>query len=445
MKKLLLLLIIPFLIFGQGWEQTFGGDGTDVGYSVQQTIDGGYIITGSIGNIQYGDIYLLKTDSGGNEEWSNTYGGLENDIGYSVQQTSDGGFIICGTRSVYSSNDNQIYLMKTNENGFYQWGRYFGPGDHRGYSVQQTTDGGYILTGGGEGGSGDVHLIKTDENGDEQWYRTFGESCCTDIGYSVQQTTDGGYIITGMTGSYGNGGFNVYLIKTNENGNIQWAKQFGGDGYDKGYSVQETIDGGYILTGSTYIGDTGGTVDLYLIKTDENGNEQWAKTFGGDGKDVGYSVQQTIDEGYIITGFTNSFKNTKDVYLIKTNENGDEQWYRTFGAIGAGDWLNENETISELSGYFSGVGLSIDQTTDGGYIITGLILNEEEDYNIYLLKTNSEGYIETLSTIEPPTILSKKELLKTTNILGQENTTIKNQPMIEIYDDGSVEKKYIVK
>ena len=206
------------------------------------------------------------------------------------------------------------------------WTKTFGgTGNERCYSVQQTNDGGYIITGFTESfgnGGQDVYLIKTDGNGDSLWTKTFvGTS--SDGGSSVQQTTDGGYIITGHTSSFGNGKDDVYLIKTDENGVEQWTKTFGGIEYDSGNSVQQTTDGGYIITGKS---ESVGNVisDLYLIKTDGNGTEQWTKTFGGTEWDVGYSVQQTSDGGYVVSGSTTSYgSGGGDLYLIKTDENGD--------------------------------------------------------------------------------------------------------------------------
>ena len=170
-KGLLILLCLPMIGFGQGWEKTFGGTSADVGESVQQTTDGGYIITGlthCYGNgYGYSDVYLLKTDVYGVEQWSQTLGGTNYEWGYSVQQTTDGGYIITGGKGGGNGNSEDVYLIKTDVNGVELWSQTFGGPDYdEGKSVQQTTDGGYIITGttGGWGFS-NVYLIKTDANG----------------------------------------------------------------------------------------------------------------------------------------------------------------------------------------------------------------------------------------------------------------------------------------
>jgi len=247
-----------------------------------------------------------------------------------------------------------------------------------GYSVQQTSDGGYIVAGLTKSygaGDVDVYLIKTGASGDTLWTRTYGGTDC-DMSRSVQQTADGGYVIAGNTYSFGAGNHDVYLIKTDASGDTLWTRTYGGTDYDEGYSVQQTADGGYVIAGNTYSFGAGRT-DVHLIKTDASGDTLWTRTYGGTDYDLGYSVQQTADGGYIIAGFTASFgAGADDVYLIKTEASGDTAWTRTCGGTNR-DW-----------------GYSVQQTSDGGYIVAGRTYSfGAGDYDVYLIKTDSLGNV----------------------------------------------------
>ena len=343
------------------FEKTFGGSNHDNGYSVKQTIDGGFIITGSTKSYGNGltDVYLLKTDANGNELWSKTFGGSSWDQGNSISQTIDGGFIITG---YYTTDyDRDVYLLKTDANGNELWSKTFGgnENDEVGSSVIQTTDNGFVIVGSTENyEDGDIYLIKTDSGGNEMWSETFGGSG-DEKGRSVEETIDGGLIITGYTESYGNVKRDVYLIKTDMNGDGVWSKTFGEeDYYENGLSVKQTIDGGFIITGYGR--------SVYLIKTDINGNELWSREIGGL-SDIGYSIDETIDGSFIVTGHT-----IYNICLIKTDSDGNELWNKTFG-----------ESDDDV-GYF------VKQTTDGGFIITGRSSgNGSED--VYLIKTDANG------------------------------------------------------
>ncbi len=360
------------------WTKTYGGSDYDYGYSVQQTQDG-YIIAGYTCSFGVGgaDVYFIKTDANGNVEWTKTYGGRYDDWGYSVQQTQDSGFIIAGKTYSFGAGYEDVYLIKTDANGNVEWTKtYGGSGWDCGYSVQQTQDGGYIIAGytfSFGAGYADVYLIKTDANGNVEWTKTYGGSD-DDRGYSVQQTQDGGYIIAGETESFGAGGADVYLIKTDANGNVEWTKTYGGSDYDWGFSVQQTQDGGFIIAGVTSSFGAG-SYDVYLIKTDANGDVEWTKTYGGSYDDWGKSVQQAQDGGYIIAGWTYSFGAGRcDVYLIKTDANGNVEWTKTYG------------------GSDDDCGYSVQQTQDGGFIIAGKTESfGAGECDVYLIKTDAYG------------------------------------------------------
>jgi hypothetical protein len=331
------------------WEKTFGGSSSDIGRCVQQTDDGGYIVTGWTTSFGAGpnDVYLIKTDASGNEQWSRALGGSGDDRGYSVQQTNDGGYIITGHTDSYGAGGNNVYLIKTDASGIEEWSNTFGEsGWDYGRSVQQTEDGGYIIAG---STGGDVSLIKTDASGIEEWSSSYEEG----YGNSVQQTEDGGYIIAGFTRAVGITNTEIYLVKTDASGVEEWSRTWGNPNEDEGLSVQETKDGGYIVTGYLNTSPDPGFYDVPLIKTDAHGVLEWGKKFDRSEYDGGYSVQQTDDGGFIVAGYTEIKYPNFDVYLIKTDSSGVEEWSQTLGG-------SEYEE-----------GNSLQQTNDGGYIIVG--------------------------------------------------------------------------
>lgn len=365
------------------FQRTFGGTNDDAGYAVQQTTDGGYVITGHSASFGSGgsDVYLIKTNAAGDALWTKTFGPpVSAEMGSSVEQTADGGYIICGIYFMGPGSEN-ILLIKTNAAGDTLWTRTLGGlRDDTGWCARETNDGGYIVVGYTDSygaGGGDAYLIKTDDTGNVLWQRTYG-GIYTDEGYCVQQTADSGYIIVGRTYSYGNGGSDVYLIRTNATGGTLWTRTFGGGNLEFGWCVQQTRDGGFIIGGWTYSFGAG-SADVYLINTDPAGMPLWERTFGGSLFDRSLSVQQTNDGGYIVVGETYSFGSGRsDVYLIKVNAGGETFWTRTFGG-------------SDFDG-----GFSVRQTVDGGYVIAGCTRSfgfGQDD--VYLIKTNVSGVVST--------------------------------------------------
>ncbi|MCK4521711.1 MAG: hypothetical protein KAU20_03990 [Nanoarchaeota archaeon] len=354
------------------WNKTFGGSSDDRAYSVQQTSDNGYIIAGYTKSSAAGDedFWLVKTDLNGNQEWSKTFGGSSHDYAYSVQQTSDNGYIVAGATNSFGAGICDFWLVKTDLNGNQEWSKTFGGSSHDyARSIQQTNDNGYIVAGytfSFARGS-DFWLIKTDLNGNQEWSKTSGRSGY-DHAYSVQQTSDNGYIVAGDTYSFA-GSYDFWLIKTDVNGNQEWSKTFGGSSDDRAYSVQQTSDNGYIVAGHTKSFGAGDE-DFWLIKTDLNGNQEWSKTFGGSDSDYAESVQQTSDNGYIVAGYTKSFgAGSSDFWLIKTDLNGNQEWSKTFG------------------GSSNDYAYSIQQTSDNGYIVAGYTGSFGVDYyDFWLIK-----------------------------------------------------------
>lgn len=361
------------------FQKTFGGNSTDVGNSVKQIIDGGYIITGYTMSFGAGswDIYMIRTNSAGDTLWTKTLGSLGQDWSGSIQQTSDSGYIVVGTM------EGTFYLVKFDSVGDTLWTKSysaaFADQSFWAYGVQQTFDGGYIMAGAsiaGFWGSPKLSLIKLNNSGNVIWSKYYNPGLI-DVGDGVlpdemlQKTTDGGYLFAGAWWEY-----DVYLIKTNASGDTLWTKVYGGINNDHPRSILQSSDGGYVIAGITNSFGAG-NYDVYLLKTDSAGNLLWTKTYGSIGNDLASSIYQTTDDGFIIAGATNSFgTGNYDVLLIKTDNTGNISWTKTFG--GAGDDQS----------------YSIQQTTDGGYIITGKTTSfGAGSYDVYLIKTDSLGNV----------------------------------------------------
>jgi len=375
MKKVSLLLLFISNISAQApdtlWTKTFGGINNDYGNSVQQTNDGGYIIGGSTESFGNGqsDIWLIKTDDNGDTLWSNTFGGSDHEVGGLVQQSQDGGYIIASTikDSAISSSDGDIWLIKTDDNGDTLWSNTFGGvnGDYCN-SVQQTNDGGYIIGGTTRSfgnGQSDIWLIKMDSNGDSTWSKTFGGSNEENCG-SVKQTQDGGYIIGGTTRSFGNGHDDMWLIKTDFQGDTLWTRTIGSSEPERGKYVTQSSDGGYVIIGNVPHFEWAMQNLIGLYKFNQFGEIVWDRTLGSSSSGA-IKVEPTEDGGLIILGYT-MMQNGNNSWLIKLNADGSNHWDKL------------------LDGNCS----SVQETTDGGYIITGNIGNGGENpiYDVLLMK-----------------------------------------------------------
>jgi len=357
------------------WNRTYGGPGFEWGSSVQVLGDGGYIIAGETESYGAGelDFYLVRTDSEGNMLWNRTYGGPGFEWCSSVQVTGDGGFIIAGRTDSFGA-DTDVYLVRTDSEGNMLWNRtYGGPKTDAAGSVQVTSDGGYIIAGYtrsfGEGW--DVFLVRTDSDGRMLWNGTYGGPNA-DYGESVHQTRDLGYIVLGDSTEEGTLKYELYLVKTDSEGRMLWNRTYGGPKSYQGRSVHETSDGGYIICGDVDPLRAIGYADVYLFKTDSEGNMLWNRTYGGPRADVGASALMTGDGGYVIVSSSNSFRayDDMDVYLIKTDSAGNMLWNRTYGG-------SEGE---------ANFGHSVQETGDGGYIIAGEMAPLYMDLDLYLVR-----------------------------------------------------------
>jgi hypothetical protein len=339
------------------WTKTYGSSGIDHSAAIEQTSDGGYII---VGHKQY-EIWLLKTDADGDTLWTKNFGGT---FGGDVKQTTDGGYIITGSK-MGIWYDEDVALIKTDSLGNVIWEKTFGtlplddPIIDAGYSVQQTSDKGFVVVGikglmWYPGFPSDLWLIKTDSVGNLQWSKVYQSpfGVGNESGNSIQITSDSGFLIGGFEDA-SNYSRNIWLLKTNSAGDTLWTKIYGGNGEDQCNSVQITADGEFIIAGSTKSFGAGED-DVWLIKTDENGDTLWTKTFGGVGSEESYSAKQTNDGGLIISGYTDSYgAGEDDLWLIRTDENGHKLWTKTLGGI------NDES------------GSSVFHSEDNGYVVTG--------------------------------------------------------------------------
>jgi len=386
MKRILLILILIAIVslmqIAQAkpnlWQKTYGKSNDDEAKAITPTRDGGYIVAGWTSSFGKSDVYLIKIDKNGNKIWQKTYGESDLSGAEAITPTEDGGYIVAGWTGLFGNGNEYVYLIKIDENGNKIWQKtYGGSYDDEAEAITPTEDGGYIVAGWIKSfgnGNEDVYLIKIDKNGNKIWQKTYGGSG-NDRAYTITPTKDGGYIVAGYTDSFGNGKKDVYLIKIDENGNKIWQRTYGGIDWDVANAITPTKDGGYIVAGDTISFGKRGSVDVYLIKIDKDGNKVWQRAFGGSGSDIANAITPTEDGGYIVAGYTDSFGNgNEDVYLIKIDKNGNKIWQKTYGGS---DYDEAN---------------AITPTRDGGYIVAGWtdsFGNGGED--VYLIKIDKNG------------------------------------------------------
>ncbi len=309
------------------WARTAGGTSKEKAYSAQITSDGGYIVVGETNSYGVGvrDCFILKYDSAGTLTWARSIGTVYDDLANSVQQTSDGGYIVVGM-TVTPTTGSEVLVMKLTSSGVLTWAASAGgaPFPDEANSVYETSDGGFIVAGKtfsyGEG-LYDVYLLKYNDLGSLLWSSTVGASQ-SETAQQIRETSDGGFILVGSTMSFGAGNEDVLLQKYDAAATLMWTKTTGGSGNDSGHAVHETSDGGFILTGKT-ASYGAGNEDVFLVKYDSSGGLIWARTAGGSNDDYAYAVQETSDNGYVLVGRTDSYGVANgDIFMIKTDSDG---------------------------------------------------------------------------------------------------------------------------
>lgn len=407
---ILLILLIGFdnIAFSQyiRFRKTIGSIGYDFGMSAQQTNDKGYIIGGSTTSFGNGstDIYLIKTDSMGIAKWHQTYGGINIDRGMSIKQTNDNGYIISGYTNSYGAGGYDAYLIKTDSIGNKQWEKTYGGNDWDFVNcVEQTDDGGYILCGStysfGKGNQ-DFYLLKTNPSGDTLWTRTYG-GVKDDEAKSVIQTTDGGFLLTGYTKSMGDTLGDFYTVKTNALGDTLWTNKFGGIEIDYGNDVLESANGGYFIGGETKSFGAGNS-DGIIVKISNTGISGTTILIGGANFDNIESIVEASDGKIAMVGTTFSLGNANgvgDVYFLILNSNLSFYNSNTYGSLE------------------SDIGYSIEETNDRGFIMCGITkgYNSNSLEDIYLIKTDTLGNtttsvgvvvtnVENINSLDPESI-----------------------------------------
>ena len=361
------------------FSKEYGGAYNEDGRWMEQLPDSGFIMTGGTTTYSNGqtDIWLVRADAYGNQLWTKSIGGTGFEFANMVKPTNDGGFIICGLSN--TGNQDDAYLIKTDGNGVTQWQTIISDTGIAWFEgVVQTADGGYACVGLNYTAGTlyyDVFLVKFNSLGVKQWEKNIGGQSY-EIGNSIQQTADGGYVISGQTYSYGNADGDFYLVKTDSNGNVTWEKWWANGGIQEAHYAQATPDGGYIMVGdadslANGLGDT----DIWLIKTDANGDSLWSKVLGGNKKDGGKTIENTSDGGFIIAGITRSFGLINpNYYLIKTDGSGTIEWTNSsYGSI-----YHDHA--------YRGI-----ETSDGGFAEFGFFRNAAQYMNFSLVKLGPNG------------------------------------------------------
>jgi hypothetical protein len=317
--------------------------------------------------------------------FAKSIGGSSRDEASSIIQSSDGGYVVAGVTESFGAGGRDFYVVKLDSSGNVLWTKTIGGSSlDIANSIIQSSDGGYVVAGrtwSFGAGHSDMFVVKLDSSGNVQWTKTIGGSSW-DYANSIIQSSDGGYVIAGGTGSFGAGYDDIYVVKLDSSGNVMWTKTIGGSNYDVAYSIIQSSDGGYIVAG--YTGSFGaGYADIYVVKLDSSGNVLWTKTIGGSSRDEASSIIQSSDGGYVVAGWTSSFgAGGYDFYVVKLDSSGNVLWTKTIGG-------SDNDFA-----------YSIIQSSDGGYVVAGRTESFGAGYvDIYVVKLDSSGNVLWTKTI----------------------------------------------
>jgi hypothetical protein len=283
----------------------------------------------------------LCTVEASQEMWSQTYGGANADASTSLVQTADGGYALVGFTRSFGDGDTNAWLVKIDEYGEMEWNKTYGEAgsESDAASLIQTLDGGYAFVGSTAKGISlwsteyNAWLVKTDETGNIEWSKLYGGTG-SDSFSSLIETSDGGYVLAGSTTSFGAGEKDFWLVRTDASGNVQWNQTYGGSGAESSpYGLIQTLDGGFALAGQ-YSPSGSVFCDSLLVKTDRSGNLEWSKTYGGARMDYATALIQIADGGFALAGCTDSFDvGGYDFWLILTDGIGNVRWNQTYGTI----------------------------------------------------------------------------------------------------------------
>jgi len=309
------------------WSKVYGGKLDDFGWGATESVDGGYVIIGetlSYGNGQ-SDIYIFKIDSIGNKVWSNTFGGISEDVGYSIVNSDDGGYVIASKTRSYGKGGNDGMIVKFDSLGTKEWNKvYGGKGLDYFKSIIKDSLNGYVVAGGTRSfnnGDSQGWVMNVDENGYPRWEKTYGDN--GEDGFNmITRSKDNNFIAVGYSGSFFSKGMkDVLMVKIDPLGNKMWMNLYGGKSDDIANSVFECKDSGFAIAGETTSFGSGKN-DILILKTNSNGVQKWKSTIGGKGVDIGRSIEELPKGGFIVSGTSTISNLSFDSILIKTDKKG---------------------------------------------------------------------------------------------------------------------------